>query len=87
MAGLVPVVREVPVTGAYRGRNPLEIVRPLLMVTLDVTVRLPVVVRVVPSKLRFGCAIAEVVLAPFAVRTRFADGVLIAENPGPAGPV
>jgi len=57
------------------------------MVTLDVTVRLPVVVRVVPSKLRFDCAIAEVVLAPFAVRTRFVAGVLIAENPGPAGPV
>jgi hypothetical protein len=43
--------------------------------------------RLLPLKVRFGCAIADVVLVPFAVRTRFAAGVVMAENPAPAGPV
>jgi hypothetical protein len=43
--------------------------------------------RLVPSNTKLVCAFAVVVLVPFAVRTRLAAGVLIAENPGPVYPV
>ena len=59
----------------------------LLVVSVAVLLILPVTAKVVPSKVRFVWACAEVVDVPFAVNTRFAAGVRIAVNPGPVVPV
>jgi hypothetical protein len=80
-------LRLLAVTFENRGRNPLLIVSPLLIVTLDDTVRLLVTARVVPSKVKFDWAFAVVALVPFAVSTRFALALLTAVNPGPVYPV